>query len=105
MRIRWFVTSQGACGSPVLRLRSPLCDRRRALRHEGFELMFERLDYPSPPSLSDGLRGGIRKDIFLSVFQTVKDAARGSLRRSLWYLEAAVHVGIDRPQPDGMHRY
>ena len=80
----------------------PLCNSCRALRHESFELFFERLNYTSSPALGNGLRRRIGKYILPAVLQAIEDAARCGFRRSFVYLKAAVHIGVDRPQDNRM---
>src|SRR6266700_2617982 len=77
---------------------------RRALRYEGSELALERLGYASAPAVGNGLRHGVGKDFLVASFQTIEDAHRRRLGRSLRYLEAAVHICVDGAQHDGVDR-
>src|SRR5437016_13424037 len=70
----------------------------RGLRREHCELAFERLAYTCAPTLGDGQRRGIGKDILFAFLQPIEDVPRRGFRRHLRYVEAAVHIGVKRAQ-------
>src|SRR5262249_40425567 len=80
-----------------------LCNTRRTLRHESFELLFKPLNYTNSPALGNGLRRGIGKYVLLSILQAIEDAARCGFGRGFGYLEAAIHVGVDGSEDDRMY--
>jgi hypothetical protein len=49
--------------------------------------------------------GGIGEDLLFTLFQSVEDAFRRSRRSGLWNVEAAVHVGVDGSEDDGVNRH
>jgi len=69
---------------------------RRALRHESCELAFEGFAHTGAPSFGDGLGPRIGEDLLFSFFQPVEDARGRELGQDLRYVEAAVHVSVDR---------
>jgi hypothetical protein len=68
-------------------------------------LAFERLCHAGAPALGDGLGCGIGEDLLFTPFQSVEDAFRGSRGCGLWNVEAAVHVGVDGAEDDGVNRH
>jgi len=75
------------------------------LRHESCELALEGLGYASAPALRDGLGHRIGEDFLFSFLQPIEDAYSGGLGRGFHYLGAAVHIGVDGAEDDGMHRH
>src|ERR1700678_2486670 len=78
---------------------------RRGLRRESRELAFERLDCASAPALGDGPGCGVGKNFVFTFLQAIEDAQRRGFGRGLRYLEAAVHICVDRAKDNGMDRY
>jgi len=77
----------------------------RGLRRENCELALECLAYTCAPTLGDGQRRGIGKDILFAFLQPIEDFPRRGFRRHLRYVEAAVHIGVNRAQNDGMDHH
>src|SRR5438477_937091 len=69
--------------------------RNELIWDESGELALECLGCTCAPALCDGLGRGIGKDFLFAFLQSVEDALRRRLRRSLWYIEASVHIGIN----------
>ena len=70
--------------------------RGGALWHESCELALEPLCYTSAPALRDGLGRRIGEDILFAFLQPIEDAPRRGLGGRLRYLEAPVHISVDR---------
>ena len=82
-----------------------LCGTRRIVRRECCELALKRLAHSGAPALGDGLGRGIGEDVLFAFFQSIEDACSRRFGRDFRYVEAAVHVGVDRPQDDSMDRH
>ena len=70
-------------------------------RHESCELARERFHCPIAPAIGDGLGPGIWEDFLFVLLQRIENAPRRGFWRSLRYVEASVHIGIDGAQDDG----
>jgi hypothetical protein len=88
LTIALFVTFVG-----VLATSSRTC---HTLRQESCELAFESLCDPGAPALGDGLGRGVGEDLLFAFFQSIEDACSRRFGRDFRYVEAAVHVGVDR---------
>src|SRR5208283_26542 len=79
-----------------------LLQSRRTGRHKACVLLLECLGDATAPALGDGLRRRVREDVLFVVLQTIEDALRDGLGRSLGDLESARHVGVDGTQENAV---
>ena len=75
-----------------------------ALRHKACVLLLKCLSNAIAPAVGDRSGHGVGEDILFTVFQSIEDALRDGLRRSLRDVEAARHVGVDGTQEHAVDR-